>query len=211
MAFSDWYELLDKQTVAGDAALNVYHVAKSNPAFTAQDVFNAFQDSVLPSIIPAQHTGIDHVSVDVRSLDDPLDFFAGAPAGSSGTRAGVRLTQFSAAAIQFSRLRTDMKNGQKRFSAGIETDASGDTWEPAFLPVLTTLANAIILPWEQLAAPGVEVCRFGILKRVCTVDPPPEPCPSYRLPEDDAELVFYVPVQFVVRPTIRSQVSRKVL
>lgn len=209
MAFSDWYEVLDLQNSGGQSILNVYHVERVDIGQDAQQIFNAFEVSILPTIVTMQSSTVTHTEVSVRSLDNPFDFFSATPAGNVGLKGGDTFAQFNAAAIQFIRTRIDMKNGQKRFIAGIETDSTGASWNAAFLVQLDAVGDALIAPWQVGAPPGVDVCRYGILKRVCTVEPPPDPCPSYRLPEDDAELEFFIPVSFVSRDRIRSQVSRK--
>jgi hypothetical protein len=209
MPLSDWYELIDVQIFSAQTVINVYHLEKQNPAFQASEIFDAFQDSVVPSLLTVQHQSIVHSEVTVRNLADPLDFFTGVLSPDEGLITGVALTSFTAATIQFNRLRTDMKNGMKRFAAGSEATALTNFWTAGFVVDLTTLGSAVVLPWERLPFPGVEVCKFGIIKRVCTTQPPPTPCPKYRLPETDEELVFYIPLTFVVRDTIRSQVSRK--
>lgn len=211
MAFSDWYEIKDHQTAIGQPVLNVYHVQRENIGVNAVAISDAFQNIVLGNLLSLQDPSVVHTILEVASLSDPTDFFTVVPSPNLGTRAGDPLAQFNAASIQFNRTRTDMKNGQKRFSAGVEADIAGNEWFAPFMAELTTLADAMIATWFTAAAPAVPICDYGILKRVCTVQPPPSPCPSYRLPEDDAELQFYFPVTSVPRLTIRSQVSRKVL
>lgn len=209
MAFADIYEVRDFQDIGGTNMLNVYHVQRDNAGVDAQQIGIAFNDTVLPELLPLQEANVDHSRIEVQSLDNPLDFAVVTPVPSSGTRVGANFAHFYAATLQFNRLRTDMKNGQKRFYVGIEADASGSLWGAAFILLLADLGDGILLPWRTVVDPLVPVCEFVILKRVCTVQPPPTPCPSYRLPENDAELVLYQPTTFTVRDTIRSQVSRK--
>lgn len=211
MAFSDWYEVLDKQVVGGQDVLNVYQVERVDIGQDAQQIFNAFEVSVLPFIVSAQPNTVTHTSVEVRSLDNPFDFFNSTPVGNVGLRVGESFSQFYAATLQFNRTRTDMKNGQKRFVAGIEGDSVAGAWDGAFVTLLGLLGGVIVAPWQVGAPPGVDVCRFGVLKRICVGTPPPVPCTKYRLPIDDAELEFYLPTTFIVRSQVRSQVSRKQL
>lgn len=209
MALNDWYELLDKQSSGPQSILNVYHVERVDVGKTASDIFDAFEFSILPSIVDLQNTGVTHDAVSVRNLEDAFDFFEATPTGNVGNRVGEGFAQFYTASIQYNRLRTDMRNGQKRIYAGVETDSTGDEWDLSFQAVLDTLGVNTVATWQVFGTPNVDVCNFGILKRVCTIEPPPDPCPSFRLPEDDSELVFYKPTSFIVRSTIRSQVSRK--
>lgn len=211
MAFSDWYELIDQQSISGQILNNVYHVERAAPTVTAETIVQAFRDTVLDVMLPLQTVGLKHELVSARSLDDPLDFFSVAPVPGDGTLVGLQLSSYIAATIQFNRLRTDMKNGQKRFFVGSESELAANFWVGGFLPLIAALGDAILTTWEETSAPGVAVCSFGILKRVCIVQPPPVPCPGYRLPENDAELIFYIPITAAARPTVRSQVSRKQL
>ena len=209
MAFSDLYEIKDFQDVSQQNILNIYHAAKLNPAFDAADVLQSYLDSVLPSVLSIQVIALDHSRFECQSLDDPLDFATATVTPSVGLKGGIGLSTFSAATIQFNRLRTDMKNGQKRWVAGNEDDIVTNLWDATFLGLLDVLGQALINNWEDDSNPGVPVATYTIIKRVCTVDVDPLPCPSYRLPENDEELVSYAPTSFSARDTVRSQVSRK--
>lgn len=211
MALADWFEILDKQERGGQSILNVYHVQRSSGSITATDIVTAFVDWVMPLILPIQPSEVAHTSIEVRNLDDPTDFSTGTFSPNVGTIAGSAMTSFTAATIQFNRRRLDMKNGQKRWVAGSEAIAASNSWGATFMTDLDLLGDAIVAPWEKDAAPGVDVCTFGIIKRVCVGSPPPVPCVKYRLPETDGELEFYTPVTFISRESIRSQVSRKKL
>ncbi len=211
MAFSDWYEVIDIQASDGQQVLNVYHVQKVNPAFDANEVALAYSNTVFPKILLIQPVNVVHTSVTVRSLDDPLDFAGISITPNVGTLAGTGLSTFNAATIQFTRLRTDMKNGQKRWIGGVEESINRNLWNASFITLLTDLATAVVSAWETSASPGIPVCTFGILKRICTTSPSPPCVGGYRLPESDAELVFYTPATFTVRDRVRSQVSRKLL
>ncbi len=211
MAFADMYELLDLQVRQAKPILNVFHLERLDPGADATKIALAYDFTVLPNLTGLQSTGADHTTIQVRNLSDPTDFAAITPTSGSGTRAGEALSTFNALAIQFTRTRLDIRNGQKRFDVGVETDKVANTWSGPFITLADALAVLIVSSWETAAEPGVAQCRFVILKRVCTVQPPPTPCPSYRLPENDAELLFYHPTQFTSRPRARSQTSRKVL
>jgi hypothetical protein len=102
-----------------------------------------------------------------------------------------------------------MRNGQKRWPLGLEADNNGNLWVAGFITECLDLANAIINPWQLDSAPGVDVCDYGILKRICITSPSPPCVGGYRLPENDGELTFFIPLVAVIRSTVRSQVSRK--
>ncbi len=211
MAFADLYEIRDRQSRLGQEILNVYHAERADVAFEAIDVGTAFLDTFIPSLLAIQSTFTVHSVIDVQSLDDPSDFTSITFSPNTGVRVGAQLSTFNAAAVQYNRRRTDMKNGQKRWDAGLETDIAGNAWAAPFLADLDVAAAALLNDWERTAIPGVKVAEYVIIKRVCIVTPPPVPCPGYRLPKDDAELILYHPITFIARATARSQVSRKQL
>lgn len=211
MALSDMWELVDRQTRAGQEILNVYHVVRVDAGATAINIAEAFDDKILLEAVSTQVTSLSHDLIEVRNLDDPTDFAVRVPTNNAGDKAGDGLATFDAASILFHRTRTDMRNGFKRLDAGSEVDRSGNSWIAAFITQMTDLAQAIVDPWTRDATPGVIECRFVVIKRVCTVQPPPTPCPSYRLPITDGELVFYQPLIFTVGTFPTSQVSRKQL
>lgn len=211
MALSDFWQLKDNQTLGGLNILNVYHCKRILAGATAEDVANAFIETVLTTTFRSlQDDQLDRSVVEVENLDDPLDFASVDSSSKGGTDTGDHPAIFNAAAIQFNRTRIDMKNGQKRFLMGNDADAIDGVWQAAFISNLGDVAATIIDNWETAAAPGVDVCNFVILKRFCVV-PGQSPCQQYRLPDTDAEADdnHYVPTSTTQRSRIRSQVSRK--
>ncbi len=211
MAFVDLYEVLDLQSIGGEPILNAYQVERVSGAFAALDIAIAFIDSIGQLLLNVQHTTVTHDIVTVRSLDDPTDFGSAVYSPNTGVLVGNQLSNFAAATIQFNRRRTDMNNGSKRFAAGDELVATGNVWTAPFLVDLQTLADRLVNPWEESDAPGVEVCNLVIIKRICITTPSPPCVGGYRLPLTTDPLVLYTPVSALVRSTIRSQVSRKLL
>lgn len=209
MALTDWYEVLDKHNAGGQNILNVYHVLRDNGGITSTVVAEAFEDSILTPLLVLQDDRYLHTAIEVRNLGTPTDFTTRTPSPNQGTRTGAQgFAQFYAAAIQFNRTRNDMKHGQKRWACGTEPDAGDSQWLSTFLTNLETMRDPLLTDWERTVAPGVPVCRYGIIQRVCDV-PAQDPCLKYRMPETDAELQFYIPVTAIIRDRIRSQVSRK--
>lgn len=213
MALSDFWELKDNQVVGTQSILNVYHLKRILAGADANQVGQAFINSILEDeLLALQDASIARTTIEVRNLGTATDFISIDSSSLPGSRVGVRFANFNAASIQLNRTRTDMKNGQKRFLVGTEADAGDGNWEAAFITNLGTLATALITPWETSAAPGVDVASLVVLKRFCVV-PLQDPCLKYRLPETSVEIDanHYVPTVTVVRSRQRSQVSRKVL
>ncbi len=211
MALSDFWELKDNQVLDGSAILNVYHLKRILAGANANSIGQAFIKTVLQDeLLALQDDSLTRTSIDVRNLGDVTDFISIDSTSLPGSRSGQFLTTFNAAGFRFARTRTDMRNGFKRFAVGVETDANDGTWTAAFQSLLIDLGVALIAPWEEAAAPGIDVCDLVILKRFCVV-PAQSPCLQYRLPETDAEVDanHYNPTNAVVKTHITSQVSRK--
>lgn len=212
MALSDFWELKDNQVADGKPILNVYHLKRILAGANANSVGQAFIKSILQDELLALQTNtLSRTTIDVTNLGDVTDFISIDSSTLPGSRGGAQGTNFNSAAIQLNRTRTDIKNGQKRFLAGIESDTNGNAWVAAFITLLTDLASALITPWEEAAAPGIDVCSLVILKRFCVV-PGQDPCLAYRLPNTSLEIDsnHYVPTTTLVPAKVASQVSRKV-
>ncbi len=211
MALADFWQLKDNQILGGRNILNVYHLKRLLVGATASDVAQAFLDHVLTATFLAlQDNNLTRTTVEVENLGTPTDFAALDSSAKVGTDSGDHPAIFNAATIQFNRTRIDMKNGQKRFLFGNDTDAVDGVWSAGFLTNLDTVAATIIDPWEKDSAPGVDVCAFVILKRFCVIEGQ-SPCQAYRLPDDNTEIDdnHYIPIATTQRARIRSQVSRK--
>ena len=209
MAFSDLYEVVHRQEQDGEPILNVYHVERDNVGVDAQIVAESFNDTIMPELADLQYTGLNNVSIDARSLDDPFDFFSRVPTIPAGLRVGANFAQFNVVTIQFNRNRTDMRNGQKRFTAGVEADSNGAVWLAGLLADAVDLTVVLLNAWELGGVPGVAQCRYVVLKRICKSSPSPPCVAGYRLPIDDIELQLFRPITAIVRNTVRSQTSRK--
>ncbi len=213
MALADFWEIKDNQVLNGKAVLNVYQVKRIQSDADAVDVGQAFIKTILQDeLLAIQVDDLSRTTIDVANLGTPTDFTSIDSSTLPGQRNGEWFAGFNVAGIQFNRTRNDMKNGQKRFTVGVETDSANGVWIAAFLTSLTDLRDAVLSNWEQVSAPGVDVCEFVVMKRFCIV-PAQDPCVAYRLPNTSAEADanHYVPTAGVVRVNQRSQVSRKVL
>ena len=203
------YTVKDFQTIGPTNVLNIYTVQRSDPTAVALNIAQAFEDRVIAPMLPLQDVAVAHTKVEVQNLVNATDFNSIVPSPSIGTRVGEAPPGFQACSIQFNRLRTDMKNGQKRFLVGIESDWHGDFWLAGFLTSMETVRDPILAGWFRDATPAITECNFVVIKRICKTSPSPPCVGGYRFPVDDSELVFYNPTSGIVRNTVRSQVSRK--
>lgn len=203
------YVVKDFQAVGPTRILNVYMVQREDSSATALSIAQAYDDQILSPLLPLQDIAVTHEKIEVENVVDATDFATVVPSPNGGTRVGEATPGFQAFSIQFNRLRTDMKNGQKRFMVGIETDYHADFWLSGFVTSMETIRDAILDTWVRDATPTIPECNFVVIKRICSTTPSPPCAGSYRLPVDDAELVFYQPTSGIARDTVRSQVSRK--
>ena len=211
MPLTDFWQLKDNQILSGTNVLNVYHLHRILVGATATQVAQAFLDSILTAgFLGLQDNNLTRTTVEVENMGDPEDFVALDSSAKVGTDSSDHPAIFNAATMQFNRTRVDMKNGQKRFLFGNDGESVDGIWTAGFLTNFDAVAATIIAPWEEAAAPGVDVCEFVILKRFCVVDEQ-SPCLKYRLPDTDDEIDdnHYVPVSTTQRARVRSQVSRK--
>ncbi len=213
MALTDFWEIKDNQGLAGATILNVWHVKRILAGANAQTIVDAFEFSILTLAFRSlQASVLTRSTIEVQNLGDPTDFVSSDSSAFPGTDTGSFMPTLTSATIQFNRTRTDMKNGQKRFAMGAETDYALGVWDAGFVAELAIIRDAILDPWKTAAAPLVDVCSFVILKRFCVVDGQ-SPCLKYRLPKTDTEIddKHYVPLTGTIRQSVRSQVSRKTL
>jgi len=209
MALADMFEILHKHHIGSTNLLNVYHCLRANPGEQAADISNGFQFSVMPSLRLFQDTQVVNDSLEIRNLDDPLDFGSFILVADPGLRVGTETSDFLAGQVKFPRLRSDMKAGFKRYGPINEADMSGNDLVAGTITLLDNIGAALVGNWLS-AIDAHQIANFVIIKRVCTTTPAPgDPCPQYRLPETDGELVFYQPAQGVGMSTVRSQVSRR--
>lgn len=213
MALTDFWELKDHQQLQTVNILNVYHVKRILAGADADEVVQAFLASILTLAFRGlQDNNLSRSTVQCQNLGDVTDFASVDSSAFGGSDTGDHPAVFNAAAVQFNRTRTDMKNGQKRWVMGNDNDAVDGGWDATFINSLETIRDNILDTWKTAAAPAVDVCAFVVLKRFCVVSGQ-SPCLKYRLPDTDTEIDgnHYVPTTGLVRGRIRSQVSRKLL
>lgn len=208
MAITDIYNITALGSYRTKPSNNVYQVERLDSGVTAADINQAFQDSLLVTQLALQLPNYDMSELQTFNLGTGTDFENLPLTGKVGTRAGSDASSLLAFAYRFPTLNRDIRSGRKRFGAVADEISTGNDIAPAFLTDMNSHGDNIIANWEKAAAPGVAVCRFIIVKRIKVVDPISGKI-TYRLPEDDIELLFYSPTAFISDDTMRSQNSRK--
>lgn len=214
MALTDFYEIIDRQFIGSSPrpALNVYHVMKRVVSANAATAAQAFVDWVLPAVVDIQSEVVVHRTLTARNLGNDTDFVEVAlgdvPGGIVAT--DHVMPSFVAAGIQFLRERMDIKHGWKRYVGITEANVGGNTLGASLVTTLNNTGAQIVTPWELAGMPGTLMFDFAIIARVCAEVGPLGGCLKYRLPENDAELEFYLPSEAVAKTSPRSQNTRKI-
>lgn len=209
MALDDLYQITHKFTAYGKPMNNAYHAERANPGETAQDVNDAWVNSILPSIRLLQPDSYTNVEAVCFSLGDDTDFHTQA-IGSAGLRGSVAESpSFLAAAVKFPTLIRGVHSGQKRFAGLMESDVNFGTLVAGTQTLVENIADDIIGDWLASSDSHI-VCNYVIIKRVCDeVDPITGKCLQYRLPKDAEIPEWYTPSTHVLNTDVSSQVSRK--
>lgn len=202
MALSDAYELRVSGTINNESWNMVFHVLRAAAGFDAGDLIDAFGDSILPLMDGVCSSDVVFNDVSAKNLGDPLDFTTVSLGGGVGNQAGEGMGPNIAMVIRFPRKRVDMHHGYKRIPSCVEGNQVDGVLTGAFLPSLQALADRIVAPWEDAAAPGVDVCSYIVIKRVLDAG-------VYRLPQNDGEFVYYIPDQGVAVANLSTQNTRK--
>lgn len=209
MALTDVYQLTHNYVAFGEPMANIYHAFRDNSGETAQDINDAFVNSIMPDIELLWTLAFTSVDLVCFNLGDPTDFHTQSGAGLDGARAGANEPTFVAAGVRFPSLNRLIRSGHKRFGGLIETDITDGAIIAGTVTLVENIADALIGDWLASSDSHV-VANFIILKRVCEEeDPITEKCLKYRLPEPPDVPLFFQPTSRVVNTLATSQVSRK--
>lgn len=202
MALVDVYELRFSGLAANENWNSIFHVLRDNGSLDAQDMVSVAVNGILPLFLLACPTSTTCTKAAARSLGDPLDFYEASLVGQSGQRTGDSLGSFVGPWLRFTRKRNDMHHGYKRLPGLSETDVTGGVIQAGLTTALTNLANELVAFWHEPGTPATAVCTYIIVKRVLDAG-------KYRLPEIDAELVYYAPSNYAIGASFTTQNSRK--
>jgi len=209
MALDDLYQITHKYEAFGTSMHNVYHAERANPTEFAQEINDAFANSILPIIRLLQTTAFNNVEQVCFNLGDPTDFHTQTLAAAGLRAIGNDEPSFVSGGVRFPTLNRAVHSGQKRFAGLTETDIGAGVLVAGAITLLANIADALIANWLA-SADAHHVCNYVIIKRVCeTTDPVTGKCLEYRLPELLETPVFYTPTARVVNTLATSQVSRK--
>lgn len=204
----DVFQVTHNVQLLGVNMANMYHALRANPGENAQEINDAFANSVIPDINDWQSTDLLNVNLICFSLGDPEDFHTQA-LGDPGDRAVTNSPAHIAPGVRFPSRNRLIRSGQKRFTGANELDYTDGTLGGTAITLLENIGDALVGNWLA-SADSHHVANYIIVKRVCKLeDPVTGKCLKYGLPELDEDLLFYQPDTHLVNPEISSQVSRK--
>lgn len=158
-----------------------------SPDDAAEVIATEFVSDVIPSMADVLSVEATISEIEVTNLFDAAQLYV-LPLAVVGTGAGDVCPPFTALSMRTSRVRRDIRRGQKRFgpiSEGLVTDGVLD---PAGLPLLQPLADAME---NNLDPAAVETLYQPIIvKRIAYTTPSGNT--AYRLPETLAELEYFL-------------------
>lgn len=205
-ADGDLYQITDVQRLDGQVCLNNYYYRRDAPVLVgnpAQQVADAFDANVIPSITPVQTSDLVHEELIVTNLFDPTDTYTKL-ISEPGTYAtdGDAANPFDALGLRLVQDNGSVRNGAKRYAGVTEPmSASGVIDDPTLVTSLIALGVALIA--------GVDIGIVSnaivpvIVKRILDGG-------RYRLPANSGEAVYGNVTDALYNVDVTSQVSRKI-
>lgn len=120
MATNDVYKIVSKGVSNGQAVVNIYHYWTFSGSTTASDMADFFRNTLLPAVASLCSTSTHFQSVEVKNLQNPLDF-AALTYDVQGIQSGENLPTHDAVSFTYLVNRSDAKSGGKRFGQIVET------------------------------------------------------------------------------------------
>lgn len=196
-AVGDVYQVLVRATRGGgvNQILNVFFYRMVQAGLGAAELGNQFHLIVYGDMRDCLGTGYNGERIEVANLFDPTDFDVVDTSGENGLLAGTMMPSFVCSSFQCIRKRLDMRHGWKRLGPITEEVCTGDTYTAAYELACDDLRDRMGYTLQEAAADAFEPV---IVKRIKE-----EPVPgkfTYRLPENQGELVYYVADTWLLRP-----------
>ena len=135
------YEVVLKQTYAGQVVLNVFSYLDLAGLDDKQGVLaSAFDTAVLPSIQTLQNTFVAYTDIICRNLTGILADVTIPPTTAAGSVVGATCTTFVACPFRYNRISKETRNGSKRFTGMVEENIVSDAFIVAYQTIMTTAA-----------------------------------------------------------------------
>lgn len=143
--------------------------------------------AVVPEIAGVLHANCIVSNIAVDNLFDASQIYD-APLTVAGSGTGEVLPQFNAVSFRTSRVRGDIRRGQKRFGPVAEGFSLDGILDPASLPLLAPLATALGV--QLVSGDTGDIYEPVIVKRI-REGAAPGPY-TYRLPTSSGEAEYFI-------------------
>jgi len=155
VASGDLYVVKDHQVGLGQTqVLNVYYYRQILGSENALVLAGRFEQLMLPAVINVQSDAITHHAIEVRNVDDPLDWAnLTLTSLNQGMRGTVHMPPFVAWAFRYNRASLAVRHGQKRIGGVSEQDVDAGLASAGVSANLQALAAAM---GANLATVGLE-------------------------------------------------------
>ena len=186
------YELRLVQSMgAAGFAHNVFYYVETldELPLASNDLWNEFNDTVLPEINTIQWSTVTNSEMMVRSLYDPNDFVI-APLTGAGDLVEGGLPPFVCWSFRTGRKRNDMRRGRKRFVGVTEPKQDAGVVSGTFATELANVADFLAMTLETTSEDGDATFVPITVKRIKEISE--EGVVSYRLPITPGEAIYVV-------------------
>lgn len=209
MALSDvWMATLTQGYMSlTEAIINNFFFTSVDSGANAQGLWEALtaEDNLIEAINGIQNANIHNRNLRVINLGSLLDFYDVGIEGDGAVTAGDMLPPHDAVNFTLKLNTRAVKPGSKRFVGLTESMVSNGIINDSGLIVNI---GALEIALSETQSNGSWDYNPIVVKRVGLPTPGTPPYTSYRLPEDDGELVFGQVVAALVNLKVSHQVSR---
>lgn len=145
MAAGNRFMLTDVQNYLSQTVLNVYFYLQATGDVQAADgLAAAFQDTMLPLLVPLQNDELTHTSIQVINIDNADDWFTlPLTADNVGTSTSDGMPPYAVWAFRYNRTTRAVRNGQKRIGGVSEANVSDGVATGGAVTDLAALAAAM--------------------------------------------------------------------
>lgn len=141
MAQGDIYRVTVFQTLLLQECLNVFFYQQSSVGGDGNDLTDAFEEDVRPSLLAVQVDDLVWSRIDTLNLNDGITFTSRAQISQTGMRLGSPATSFLAWGFRLARANALTRNGSKRLAGVAEEDFASNAPIGAMIPILQTAAT----------------------------------------------------------------------
>lgn len=204
MLGGDVAQVTHNMFVNGERLINVYYFEAVDGTADLDALLAWFAPNVADVARGLLATSVTDTALEAVNLFDKGEL-AELALGGAGYQTGTDvMPSFTAASIRLIHTTAGMRSGWKRVGPAVEGNQSNGIWNAAYVNLMTLLGDALMNP----LSPALATWAHVIVKRVKEIDVLTDEV-TYRLPENQAELVVGYPVAYEASVQVTSQNSRK--